>query len=105
MFEYMKHLKSRIGDPTLLFCLDSGTMDYDGFWLTNSLRGLLNAIYTIDILKEGVHSGAASGIVPSSFRIMRQMLERIENGETGEIIPDFQVDIPPVRYEETYSVV
>jgi len=105
MFEYMKLLKHRIGNPTILFCLDSGTLDYDGFWLTNSLRGMLNAIYTIDILKEGVHSGAASGMVPSSFRIIRLMLERIENVETGEIIPDFQVDMPPVRYEEIYSVV
>jgi acetylornithine deacetylase/succinyl-diaminopimelate desuccinylase-like protein len=105
MFEYMKLLKGRIGNPIILFCLDSWCLDYEGFWLTSSLRGMLIANYTIDILKEGVHSGAASGIVPSSFRIMRQMLKRIENVETGEIIPDFQVDIPPVRYEELYNVV
>jgi len=71
MFQYMKLLKSRIGDPAICFCLDSGALDYESFWLTNSLRGVANATYTVDILKEGVHSGLASGIVPSSFRIIR----------------------------------
>lgn len=102
MTEYMKLLKDRIGSPTMLFCLDSGTMDYQGFWLTNALRGMVAAEYTIEILREGVHSGAASGIVPSSFRIMRMMLDRLENTQTGEVIPDLQVNIPPLRYEELY---
>ena len=105
MFEYMKLLKERIGNPTMLFCLDSGTLDYEGFWLTNALRGLVVATYTVEILNEGVHSGVASGIVPSSFRIIREMLERIENVKTGEIIPELQVDIPPLRYEEVYNTV
>lgn len=104
MFQYIKLLKDRVGQPVLLFCLDSGTMDYEGFWLTNALRGLLVADYTIDILKDGVHSGTASGIVPSSFRIIRTMIERLENGKTGEIREEFQVNIPPLRYEELYNV-
>jgi acetylornithine deacetylase/succinyl-diaminopimelate desuccinylase-like protein len=105
MVEYVKMLKDRIGTPDMIFCLDSGALDYESFCLTTSLRGVINAIYTIDILNEGVHSGVASGIVPSSFRIMRQMLDRIENGPTGEMIPELQSDIPPERYQEIYEVV
>lgn len=71
MKHYLEKLKSRIGDPLLCFCLDSGTLDYETFYLTNSLRGLLSFNITVEILTEGVHSGDASGIVPSSFRIFR----------------------------------
>lgn len=59
----------------------------------------------VEVLTEGIHSGDASGIVPSSFRIIRQLLERLENAETGEVHEAFQVDIPPVRYEEMYKLV
>jgi acetylornithine deacetylase/succinyl-diaminopimelate desuccinylase-like protein len=104
MSQYMKLLKNRIGDPQICFCLDSGALDYESFWLTNSLRGVASSIYTVEILKEGIHSGLASGIVPDSFRILRQMLERIEDVNTGEVIPDFQVDIPPNRYAEMHEV-
>ena len=62
------------------------------------------ATLKVTVLSEGVHSGDASGIVPSSFRIIRQLLDRIENAETGEIIEDFQVKIPPLRYEELYNL-
>jgi len=40
-------------------------------------------------LNEGVHSGDASGVVPSSFRILRQLLDRIDNPYTGEVVDDF----------------
>jgi len=95
---YVDHLASRIGKPGLVICLDSGCGDYDRLWLTTSLRGVATATLTVRVLTEGVHSGDASGIVPSSFRIARRLLSRLENESTGEIIPrGFYVDIPPSR--------
>ncbi len=63
----------------MIFCLDSGSLDYERLWATTSLRGYVVANVRIDILTEGVHSGASSGFVPSSFRILRLLLERLEN--------------------------
>lgn len=92
-------MKERIGNPSVFFCLDSGTLDYERIWVTNSLRGMLAATVRVDVLTEGIHSGDASGVVPSPFRILRQLLSRIEDELTGEIHQDFQVDIPPNRYK------
>ena len=84
-----------IDELKLIVCLDSGCGNYETLWLTNSLRGCLNAVVKISVLNESVHSGDASGIVPSSFRIFRKLLSRLENEETGEIISkEFQVEIP-----------
>lgn len=85
MAAYLDHLKGRIGKPEICFCLDSGTIDYETFWLTNSLRGMLSCVVRVDILENGVHSGDASGIVPSSFRIIRQLIDRLEDAETGNV--------------------
>ena len=71
---YLQKLKERIGNPSLIFCLDSGCLDYERLWLTTSLRGHMPLILNVKVLGEGVHSGDASGIVPSSFRIMRILL-------------------------------
>jgi len=73
---YMDALAARIGTPGLVVCLDSGCGNYDQLWSTTSLRGIVNGELTVEVLTEGVHSGAASGIVPSSFRIARQLLSR-----------------------------
>ncbi len=98
---YMDHCADKIGRPNLVICLDSGTGNYEQFWTTTSLRGLINFSLRVDILKEGVHSGGASGIAPSSFRIMRQLLSRLENEETGQIIiADLHVEIPDHRLKE-----
>jgi len=87
----------------VVFCLDSGTMSYDTFYVTNSLRGAIMGKLNVKVLNEGVHSGDASGIIPSSFRIARNLLDRIEDSRTGEIIlPELHVDIPPNRYRELY---
>lgn len=95
---YVDHLAARIGRPGLVVCLDSGCGDYERLWLTTSLRGLANATLTVRVLTEGVHSGDASGIVPSSFRILRQLLSRLEDERSGAILPrGFYVDIPPAR--------
>src|SRR5205807_7526237 len=78
---------------------------YEQLWGTTSLRGVVGGVLTVEVLTEGVHSGAASGIVPSSFRILRQLLDRIEDSRTGQILPrDFHVDIPRERVAEAREV-
>ena len=90
-----------IGTPSLVLCLDSGCLDDDHLWVTTSLRGLAACTVTVNILTEGVHSGEASGIVPSSFRIMRELLDRLENSTTGEVLlPELHVAIPEHRVRE-----
>ncbi len=85
---YVDHLADRIGKPSLVVCLDSGCANYDQLWCTTSLRGLAGGNLTVKVLSEGVHSGDASGIVPSSFRILRDLLSRIEDEDTGRILLD-----------------
>jgi acetylornithine deacetylase/succinyl-diaminopimelate desuccinylase-like protein len=98
---YVDHLMARIGKPSLVVCLDSGCGDWDRLWLTTSLRGIAGGTLTVRVLTEGVHSGDASGIVPSSFRITRGLLSRLEDEATGEIrLPDLYVQIPPQRIEQ-----
>jgi acetylornithine deacetylase/succinyl-diaminopimelate desuccinylase-like protein len=98
---YIDHLASRIGTPDLVVCLDSGCGNYDQLWLTTSLRGNLIGSLTVRVLTEGVHSGAASGIVPSSFRILRALLSRIEDQATGRMtLPELFVEIPPDRQQQ-----
>jgi len=82
------HLRQRIGQPSLVICLDSGCGNYDQLWFTTSLRGMLSATVTVEVLKEGVHSGDASGVVPSTFRILRQLLSRLEDEATGTVKPE-----------------
>jgi acetylornithine deacetylase/succinyl-diaminopimelate desuccinylase-like protein len=101
---YMEAFAARIGEPDLVICLDSGCGNYEQLWGTTSLRGVINGVLTVDVLSEGVHSGAASGIVPSSFRIARQLLSRIEDERTGALVRDFHVEVPPARAAETRAV-
>jgi acetylornithine deacetylase/succinyl-diaminopimelate desuccinylase-like protein len=98
---YIDHLQKRIGSPSLVVCLDSGCGNWDQLWMTTSLRGNVVGNLRIDILDEGVHSGAASGIVPSSFRILRQLLARLEDEDTGEVlVPEMQGEIPADRVQQ-----
>ena len=95
---YIDHLAARIGKPSLVVCLDSGCANYDQLWITTSLRGLLGGTLRVDVLTEGVHSGDASGVVASSFRVVRQVLSRLEDEATGRIKLDaLHVPIPPAR--------
>ena len=95
---YVDHLAQRIGSPSLVVCLDSGCGNYDQLWLTTSLRGMASGTLTVEVLDEGVHSGDASGVVPSSFRILRQLLSRLEDEEIGAIRPaELYVQVPPQR--------
>ncbi len=95
---YVDHLADRIGKPSLVVCLDSGCANYDQLWCTTSLRGLAGGNLKVSVLGEGVHSGDASGVVPSSFRLLRQLLSRLEDEATGKILVDeLHVDIPEQR--------
>jgi acetylornithine deacetylase/succinyl-diaminopimelate desuccinylase-like protein len=98
---YIEKLAKRIGTPRLIICLDSGCGNYEQLWLTTSLRGSIVGNLTVEVLTEGVHSGDASGIVPSSFRILRILLDKLEDAESGRIKPEWLwVDIPPHRIDE-----
>jgi acetylornithine deacetylase/succinyl-diaminopimelate desuccinylase-like protein len=102
---YVDHLAPRIGSPSLVVCLDSGCGNYEQLWLTTSLRGLTGGNLRVDVLTEGVHSGSASGVVPSSFRILRQLLSRLEDETSGAIrAPDFHAEIPAQRVEQAKLV-
>ena len=95
---YLEALKARLGQVSLVVCLDSGAGNYDQLWLTNSLRGMVSGVLKVEILSEGVHSGDASGLVPSSFRILRQVLDRLEDSRSGELLPaDFHCEVPAPR--------
>jgi acetylornithine deacetylase/succinyl-diaminopimelate desuccinylase-like protein len=98
---YIEHLAARIGTPDLIVCLDSGCGNYEQLWLTTSLRGIAAGKLTVRVLKEGVHSGDASGIVPSSFRILRSLLSRIEDETSGAIkLDELFVTVPADRLEQ-----
>ncbi|MFK7888861.1 MAG: M20 family metallopeptidase [Gammaproteobacteria bacterium] len=98
---YIDLLNPRIGRPTLVVCLDAECGNYDQLWCTTTLRGNLVGTLKVDVLTEGVHSGGASGIVPSSFRVLRALLSRIENEETGEMLLDeLKTDIPQQRQDQ-----
>jgi acetylornithine deacetylase/succinyl-diaminopimelate desuccinylase-like protein len=86
-------LADRIGTPSLVVCLDSGCIDYERMWVTTSLRGMVRATLTVDIVTEGLHSGDVSGMVPSTFRIARSLLSRIEDESTGRVLLD-SCDLP-----------
>lgn len=98
LLPYIDALKSRLGEVALVVCLDSGAGNYDQLWLTTSLRGMASGTLKVEILTEGVHSGDASGLVPSSFRIMRQVLDRLEDSATGRLLPaSFHCEVPAER--------
>jgi acetylornithine deacetylase/succinyl-diaminopimelate desuccinylase-like protein len=99
--DYLELLRPRLGEVSLVVCLDTGGKDYERLWLSTSLRGMVSANVTVRVLSAGLHSGLASGIVPSSFRIMRALLDRLEDAGTGEILlPEMHAEIPAERIAE-----
>ncbi len=101
---YLDALADRIGNPSLVVCLDSGCGNYEQLWATTSLRGLVTGTLTVELLREGVHSGA-SGVVASSFRVLRQLLSRLEDERTGEILArDFHTGIPAERIADAQKL-
>jgi len=99
--QYLDLLAPRFGDVSLVAGLDSGCGNYDQLWVTTSLRGLVGGTLTVEVLSEGVHSGNASGLVPSSFRIARQLLNRVDDPATGRLLDAaFHAQIPAERLEQ-----
>jgi acetylornithine deacetylase/succinyl-diaminopimelate desuccinylase-like protein len=98
---YLDLFGPRIGQVGLVACLDSGAGTYDQLWLTSSLRGMATGTLKVEVLDEGVHSGAASGIVPSSFRVMRRLMDRLEDSQTGRLLPaSFHCEVPVSELNE-----
>ncbi len=100
---YIDALHDVIGKPDLLICLDAECGNYDQLWLTTSLRGLVSGTLHVDVLTEGIHSGAAGGIVPSSFRVMRAQLNGIEDPQTGQLLDALHGPIPDYVATEATS--
>ena len=104
LLPYVDALRPRLGDVALVICLDSGAGNYDQLWLTSSLRGNATGVLKVEVLTEGVHSGDASGLVPSSFRIMRQVLDRLEDSATGRLLPaSFHCEVPADRLAQAQA--
>ena len=102
---YIDHLEARIGTPSLVVCLDAECGNYDQLWCTTSLRGNLVGTLKAEVLTEGVHSGGASGIVPSSFRVLRVLLDRLEDSATGDCrLPELLGEAPADRVAQAAEV-
>jgi acetylornithine deacetylase/succinyl-diaminopimelate desuccinylase-like protein len=86
--------KDFIKKPDFLFCMDSGGFDFKSMWLMSSLRGICNIDVTISAAKGGFHSGLTGGIVPETFRVFRELLDRIDDSKTGLVSKDFCTEIP-----------
>ena len=103
---YLTLLKEQLGTPDFVIVLDSGLGDYERLWITESLRGLVGGTLTVAVTSEGVHSGMASGVIPSSFRIARNLLSRLEDETIGEILPvEFSVPIPQERIDQAKETI
>ncbi len=96
---WMDKLQKDFGKPKMVFCLDSGTVDYERFWLTTSLRGSASLIFELRVLEQAIHSGDGTGRVPTCGRILRKLLSRIQNIDTGQI-PLLDVKVPEERMKE-----
>ena len=95
---YIDHLAARIGQLSLVVCLDSGCANYDQLWSTTSLRGLIIGNLEISLLTEGVHSGDGTGVIAASERVLRILLDRLEDSHTGQIkLPELATQIPRQR--------
>ena len=89
MLRLLDTAKEFIGAPDYMFCMDSGAFDYNQLWCTSSLRGVTICELTVEFGKSGYHSGELGGIIPETFRIVRNLLDRVDNAETGMVIDDF----------------
>ena len=102
---FLNKLKDRIREPSVVFCLDSGCVDYKHMCLTSTLRGVVNFTIRVDVVEQGLHSGDSSGVAPGSFRILRNILDQFEDSSTGRVISDFWVDIPADKYLQASELI
>jgi acetylornithine deacetylase/succinyl-diaminopimelate desuccinylase-like protein len=92
--------KEEIGTPDFCFCMDSGAFDYNQMWVTSSLRGICMIDMTVECGKSGYHSGEVGGIVPETFRVVRELLSRLDDPKTGKVIAEFETELPPYAFDE-----
>jgi acetylornithine deacetylase/succinyl-diaminopimelate desuccinylase-like protein len=105
---HLEKILPSLGEVGLVVCLDSGGLDFERLWITTSLRGNLVLTVSVKVLEHGVHSGSASGVVPSSFRVLRALLSRVEDESTGDLklpiltpeVPEFYLDKAQALEEE-----
>jgi acetylornithine deacetylase/succinyl-diaminopimelate desuccinylase-like protein len=106
---YIDHLSPRIGQLSLVVCLDSGCANYDQLWSTTSLRGLVLGTLEVSLLTEGVHSGDGTGVIAASERVVRMLLDRLDDSHTGQMkLPELVTQIPRARIaqaEKTAEVI
>lgn len=105
MIPLLKEAKDFIGEPDFCFCMDSGSFDYDSLWLTSSLRGITIVDLTVEAAKGGYHSGEVGGIVPETFRVIRELLNRVDNSVTGDCAPEFNIPCPEWKQKEAEHMV
>lgn len=101
---WIERMSAQIGSPDMVFILDSGALDYDHLYITGSLRGSAAAILNVKTHNDGVHSGEGSGVIPDTFRIVRNLLSRIEDPVSGELLEDLYVTIPPKKYAQCHQL-
>jgi acetylornithine deacetylase/succinyl-diaminopimelate desuccinylase-like protein len=96
----LKQAKEATGEPDFLFCMDSGCIDYEQLWLTSSLRGVAMVDIEVKSGINGYHSGEVGGIVPETFRILRLLLDRLDDSKSGSVCQELQVETPKWKDEE-----
>jgi acetylornithine deacetylase/succinyl-diaminopimelate desuccinylase-like protein len=101
----LKIATESIGKPDVCFCMDSGAFDYNQLWMTSSLRGICILDMTVQCGKDAYHSGEVGGIVPETFRIVRTLLDRLDNSATGEVCPELLVETPDWKLKEAEYMV
>ena len=102
---FLKQRQEQIGTPSLVICLDSGCCDYEHLCLTTTLRGVCNFSLKCSLTKEGVHSGSSSGIIPDSFRVLKELIDRFEDPKTGRLPTDLYVNVPSDKYDQAESLI
>lgn len=105
LIKLLDEAKDYIGTVDYCFCMDSGALDYDQLWMTSSLRGVVIVKCTVEAAKVGIHSGEAGGIIPETFRIIRCLLDRVDDAKTGKVVDEFQVQVPETKLKEAQFIV
>lgn len=95
LISLLNQASDSIGTPDYCFCMDSGAFDYNQLWMTSSLRGICILDVTVECGKAGYHSGEVGGIVPETFRIIRTLLDRLDDSKTGEVCQELRAHPVP----------
>ncbi len=99
--QHLEQLLPRIGTADVVITLDSFCESYDRLWTTTSTRGVCGGVLAIEVCADDPHSGRASGVLPSAYRISRVLLDRVEDSATGRVLlATANVEIPAHRVDE-----